>query len=125
MFTKGDASLESSTHFLQNNLSSMKSITKGTCGGHRKLSSWIGKLLSYGNRLILINSMLTSLPMVMLYFLEISKEVRKILDYYRSRFIWQSDGHKTKYRLTKWNIICRPKDQGGLGIEVLELKKIA
>jgi hypothetical protein len=27
-----------------------------------------------------------------------------------------------KYRLTKWNIICRPKDQGGLGVEVLEIK---
>jgi hypothetical protein len=25
-------------------------------------------------------------------------------------------------RLTKWNIICRPKDQGGLGIEVLDIK---
>jgi hypothetical protein len=36
---------------------------------------------------------------------------------------WQSDGHKKKYRLTKWNIICRPKDQGVWGIEVLELKK--
>jgi hypothetical protein len=24
--------------------------------------------------------------------------------------------------LTKWNIICRPKDQGGLGIEVLDIK---
>jgi hypothetical protein len=22
----------------------------------------------------------------------------------------------------KWNILCRPRDQGGLGIEVLELK---
>jgi hypothetical protein len=27
-----------------------------------------------------------------------------------------------KYCLTKWNLICRPKDQGVLGIEVLELK---
>ena len=25
-------------------------------------------------------------------------------------------------RLTQWNIVCRPKDQGGLGVEVLELK---
>ena len=24
----------------------------------------------------------------------------------------------------KWNIICRPKDQGGLGIELLEIKNI-
>jgi hypothetical protein len=88
----------------------------------RKLSSWIGKMLSYGDRLVLINSILTSLPMFMLSFLEIPKGVRKRLDYFRSRFFWQSDGHKKKYRLTKWNIICRPKEQGGLGIEDLELK---
>jgi hypothetical protein len=29
---------------------------------------------------------------------------------------------KKKYRLTKWNIICRPRDQEGLGVEVLEIK---
>jgi hypothetical protein len=29
-----------------------------------------------------------------------------------------------KIRLTKWNIICRPKNQGGLGVEVLDIKKI-
>ena len=88
----------------------------------RKLASWAGKLLSYGDRLILINSVLTSLPMFMLSFFEIPKGVRKRMDFFRSRFFWQSDGHKRKYRLTKWNIICRPKDQGGLGVEVLELK---
>jgi hypothetical protein len=54
--------------------------------------------------------------------LEIPVGVRKRLDFYRSRFFWQSDEAKRKYRLTIWNIICRPKDQGGLGIEVLELK---
>jgi hypothetical protein len=51
------------------------------------------------------------------------KGVRKILHFYRSRFFWQSDQHKRKYRLTKWNIICRLKDQGGLGIKFLDIKK--
>jgi hypothetical protein len=37
-------------------------------------------------------------------------------------FFWQSDQTKKKYRLTRWKIICRPKDQGGLGIEVLDIK---
>ena len=60
--------------------------------------------------------------MFMLSFLEIPKGVRKRLDYYRSHFFWQSDEHKQNYRLRKWNIICRPKDQGGLGIEVIDLK---
>jgi hypothetical protein len=58
----------------------------------------------------------------MLSFLEIPIGARKRLDYYRSRFFWQSDGHKQKYRLTRCNIICRPKVQGGLGIEVLEIQ---
>jgi hypothetical protein len=87
-----------------------------------KLGCWKGKLLSYGDRLVLINSVLTSLPMFMLSFLQVPVGVRKRLDFYRSRFFWQSDETKKKYRLTKWNIICRPRDQGGLGIEVLELK---
>jgi hypothetical protein len=87
-----------------------------------KLGGWRSKLLSYGDRLVLINSVHTSLPMFMLSFLKIPVGVRKRLDFYRSNFFWQSDEHKKKYRLSKWSILCRPKDQGGLGIEVLELK---
>jgi hypothetical protein len=60
--------------------------------------------------------------MFLLSFFEISIGVRKRLNIFRSRFFRQSNGHKRKYRLTKWNIICQPKDHGGLGIEVLELK---
>jgi hypothetical protein len=60
--------------------------------------------------------------MFMLSFFEIPKGVKKRLDFYRSRFFWQNDQLKRKYRLTKWNIICRPKEQGGLGVEILELK---
>jgi hypothetical protein len=88
----------------------------------KKLAGWIGKLLSYGDRLVLINSVLTSLPMFFLSFFEIPIGVRKRLVFFRSRFFWQSNDTKRKYRLSKWNIICRPKEQGGLGIEVLELK---
>jgi hypothetical protein len=76
----------------------------------KKLSNWIRKLLCYGDRLVLINSVLSSLPMFMLSFFEIPIGVCKRLDFYRLSFFWQSDGHRRKYRLTKWNFICRPKD---------------
>src|SRR6266540_1383109 len=89
-----------------------------------KLGCWKGKMLSYGDRLTLINYVLTSLPMFMLSFLEIPKGVCKRLDSYRSRFFWQSDENKRKYPLIKWSIVCRPKDQGGLGIEALEIKNM-
>jgi hypothetical protein len=78
----------------------------------KKLACWLGKLLSYGDRLVLINSFLTSLQMFILSFFELPKGVRKILDFYRPQFFWQSDQTKKKYRLTRLNMICRLKDQG-------------
>ncbi|WVZ62069.1 hypothetical protein U9M48_011857, partial [Paspalum notatum var. saurae] len=91
----------------------------------KKLSSWKGKHLSIGGRLTLINSVLTSLPMYMMSFFSIPKGVLKKLDYFRSRFFWQGDKNKKKYRLAKWTFLCQPKDQGGLGILDLNTKNVA
>ena len=71
---------------------------------------------------MLINAVLPSMLMFLLSFFEVPIGVRKRLDFYRSRFFCQCDEVKTKYRLTRWDIICRPKDQAGLGIENLEIK---
>jgi hypothetical protein len=48
--------------------------------------------------------------------------VSKQLDYFRSKFFWQGDNDKCKYRLAKWNVVCHPKHQGGFGIQDLEIK---
>ena len=88
----------------------------------KKLSGWKGKLLSVGGRLVLINSVLSSLPMFMMSFFELPKGVLEKIDCFRSRFYWQNDQHKRKYRLAKWEILCQPKGQGGLGIHNLDLQ---
>ena len=56
----------------------------------------------------------------MLSFSEVPKGVRTSIRLVF--FFWQSDGHKQKYGLVEWNVICRPGNQGGLDIDVLELK---
>jgi glycopeptide antibiotics resistance protein len=76
----------------------------------KKLSSWKGKHLFVGGCFVLINSVLTSLVMFMLSFFEVPRGVLEKIDYYRSRFYWQCEQHKKKYRLTRWNIICQPKE---------------
>ena len=81
----------------------------------KKLSSWKGKHMSVGGRLVLINSVLTSLTMLMLSIFEVLKGVLEKLDYYRSRFFWQ-------YRLVKWSILCQPKEIGGLCIKNLDIQ---
>ncbi|WVZ96120.1 hypothetical protein U9M48_041796 [Paspalum notatum var. saurae] len=58
----------------------------------KRLIGWKGKLLSVGGRLVLINSVLSSLPMFMLSFFAIPKGIRQ------------------------------PKEQGGLGIIDLEVQ---
>ena len=67
----------------------------------KRLSSWKGKLLSVGGRLVLINSVLTNMVLYMLSFFQLPKGVLQRLDYFRSRFFWQGDGEKKKYRLAK------------------------
>jgi hypothetical protein len=61
----------------------------------------------------------------MLSFFLLPKGVLNTLDFFRSRFFWQGDSEKKRYRLAKWSIVCSPKDQGGLGIHDLEVKNTA
>jgi hypothetical protein len=63
--------------------------------------------------------------MYMMSLFAIPKGVLQKLDYFLSRFFWQSDDQKRKYRLAKWSILCQPKDQGGLGIHDLDVKNTA
>lgn len=47
-----------------------------------------GKILSAEGRLVLINSVLSSLPLLTLSFFGVPRGVLKKIDYYRSRFFW-------------------------------------
>jgi hypothetical protein len=67
----------------------------------KRLSSWKGKLLSLGGRLVLINSVLTNMVLYMIFFFQLPKGVLHRLYYFRSTFFWQGDCEKKKYRLTK------------------------
>jgi hypothetical protein len=58
-------------------------------------------MLSVGGRLVLINSVLTSMVLFMLSFFEVSRGVLEKIEYFLSRFFCQQDNHKKKYRLAK------------------------
>ena len=89
----------------------------------KKLSGWKEKYMSSGGRLVLINYVLSSLPLFMMSFFEVPKEVLKRLDNIRSRFYWQGDETKRKYN-GKVGFVVPTKDQGSLGITNLAIKNI-
>jgi hypothetical protein len=41
------------------------------------------------------------------------------------RFFWQGRHFTRKYHMIKWKFICRPKENGGLGIFFLEIMNIS
>jgi hypothetical protein len=75
-------------------------------------------MISYGDGLVLVNFVLTSLLIFLISLFKIPEGASKRLNFCSSRLFWQSDQHKKKYRPTKCNIT----NQGGLGIEKLEIK---
>jgi hypothetical protein len=71
---------------------------------------------------VLINFILMSMVLFMLSFFQVPRGVLEKIEYFRSRFFWQNDDHKKKYRLAKWEILCQPKDQGGVGIMNIDIQ---
>jgi hypothetical protein len=55
----------------------------------KKVSCWKAKYLSYEGRLVLLNSVLSSLPMFMISFFELPKGVLEKLDHFGSRSFWK------------------------------------
>jgi hypothetical protein len=85
----------------------------------KKLSDWKGKFLFSGGQLVLINLVLSNLPIFMMSFFGRPVGVLKKLDSFL-----QEGHHKKKNTLVKWKIICEPKELGGLGVTNLAIKNI-
>lgn len=83
----------------------------------RKLSRWKAQSLFRGGRLILINSVLDSLPTYVLPLFPIPVKVEEQLDKLRINFLWQGN-----YRLVNWRTVLLSKDREGLGIRNLRLQ---
>jgi hypothetical protein len=77
------------------------------------LSSWKGKLLSLGGRLILINSVLTNMVLYMISFFLLPKGVLKKLDYYRSRFFGKGVVRKRNFDWSSGILFVHPRIREG------------
>ena len=84
-----------------------------------KLAKWKQRSLSMGGRITLINSVLSALPIFLLSFFKIPKKVvQKIVSIQRN-FLWGGHHEASKIPWVKWDIVCLPKNKGGLGIKDL------
>lgn len=82
--------------------------------------------LSYGDRLTLVNLVLSSLPTYYMCYLSLPVSVIESIDRARRHCLWRgNDLNSTKKTLAAWTKVCRPKDKGGLGVIDLKIQNRA
>ncbi|XP_071739942.1 uncharacterized mitochondrial protein AtMg00310-like [Rutidosis leptorrhynchoides] len=84
-----------------------------------KIGDWKNKFLSFASRVQLINSVFISMQVywcsVFILPVAIIKNIEKLI----RGFLWCQGEYKTVKAKVKWDDVCLPKEEGGLGIKRL------
>jgi hypothetical protein len=83
----------------------------------KRIAGWMGKLLSYRGRLVLLQACIASIPMYLLSFLKFPKWSIIVINSQMTHFFWNNIGDSHKYYLANWDFVSREKEYGGLGIQ--------
>lgn len=86
-----------------------------------RLSNWTHQALNMASRLILIKSILQTMPAYMFLELVSPKVAYKTIRNIQRSFLWNGPSKKSKWALIKWTDICKPKLEGGLGLQYPEI----
>ncbi|MCH79823.1 LINE-1 reverse transcriptase like [Trifolium medium] len=82
----------------------------------KRLNSWGNKNISFGGRLVLINSVLNSLPIFYLSYMKMPAQVIKKVIRIQREFLWGGVNGGKKISWIKWRVVCQHKNNGGLGV---------
>lgn len=85
-----------------------------------KLATWKGALLSMAGRMQLVKSVVQGMMVFTIMIYRWPKEVIRKLQSAINNFIWTGDLQKRGAVTVKWEEICKPFEEFGLGIRDLE-----
>ena len=85
-----------------------------------KLMGWYAKFLSNAGRVVLINSVLSSIPIHLLSVLNLPRGIIAKLNSAMANFFWSGKLNVNKRHWCSWRDITMPKKEGGLGIRKFE-----
>ncbi|KAE8677976.1 Puromycin-sensitive aminopeptidase [Hibiscus syriacus] len=86
-----------------------------------KLSGWMANSLSLAGRVVLVKSVLCSLPVYFLSIFRILASVLLKLNSIMAAFLWGGSADKKKIHWVNWKLVTKSKKLGGLGIPNLSL----
>jgi hypothetical protein len=91
----------------------------------KRLGSWGNKYVSLGGRIVLINAVLSSIPIFYLSYMKMPTKVWKEIVKLQRNFLWSGLSSKRRINWVNWADICKQKSEGGLGIRDLRLVNLS
>jgi hypothetical protein len=91
----------------------------------RRIGSWGNKYLSFGGRIVMVNAVLNAIPIFYLSYLKMPSNMRKEVVRIQQKFLWSGLSNRSKISWVKWEDVCKPKKEGGLGVRDLRLTNIS
>ncbi|XP_071699677.1 uncharacterized protein [Rutidosis leptorrhynchoides] len=90
---------------------------------NKRLSGWKTRTMSFGGRLTLIKSVLSSLPLYFFSLFHAPSNIINLVEGMRRKFFWGGTGDENKLAWVNWDSILQPYGKGGLNIGSLKAKK--
>jgi hypothetical protein len=82
-----------------------------------RLANWTFKPLNIAARLVLLKSVLQTLPTYLFTALAAPKQIIRVVRNLQRNFLWQGLQPNKKWALVGWDKVCAPKSMGGLGLQ--------
>ena len=82
----------------------------------RRLALWKRQYISKRGRVTLIKSTLASMPIYQMSIFRMPKVVARRLEKVQRDFLWGGRNMEGAIHLVKWEVVCKDKDKGELGL---------
>jgi mannosylglycoprotein endo-beta-mannosidase len=105
---------------LEHFLPTVQRVERRLCG--------IADFLDYGGKLLMVKSVLSSLPISFMACLEVPVTIKDQIEKYMRYCLWRKKNNEVQAKgsaLIAWSKVCRPKNQGGLGVLQLDAQNKA
>ena len=84
-----------------------------------KLQRWKEKLMSQVGREILLKAVVQAIPTFTMGCFKLSVSLCDEIEALIRKFFWGQKGEQWKIHWKKWEVLCKPKSEGGIGFKDL------